>query len=95
MKQPNGSELTKEQWDELPEEITLRYIKLGYENRAGEKAALVVVTDLLKPKSHPAEEVAEPLHGAWSAGKSRANFEISRQRCAWSTSQLKTARHGP
>ena len=27
------SELTDAQWDELPDEITLRYIKLGYENR--------------------------------------------------------------
>ena len=63
--QPNGSELTKEQWDEIPEEITLRYIKLGYENRGGEKAALVVVTDLLNSESHPAEEVAELYMERW------------------------------
>ena len=34
-------------------------ITLGYENRAGEKAALVVVTDLLDPTKYPAEEVAD------------------------------------
>jgi len=62
---PPGSNLTQEEWDKLPEQITLRYIKIGYENRAGEKAALVVVTDLLDPKTHPAEEVADLYMKRW------------------------------
>jgi len=65
-KQPSsGSNLSPEEWAQLPEEITLRYIKLGYENRAGEKAALVIVTDLLDPQSHPAEEVADLYMQRW------------------------------
>ena len=64
-KKPETSELTDEQWDELPDEITLRYIKLGYENRAGEKAALVVVTDLLDGEKYPAEEVSDLYMERW------------------------------
>ena len=63
--QPATSELTAEQWAELPDEMTLRYIKVGYENRAGEKAALVVVTDLLDPLKYPAEEIANLYMERW------------------------------
>ena len=62
---PVGSALTREQWAKIPDEITLRYIKLGYENRAGEKAALVIVTDLLDPQQYPAEEVADLYMERW------------------------------
>ena len=63
--QPVGSELSTDEWRTLPETLTLRYIKLGYENRAGQKAALVVVTDLLAPKKYPAEEVADLYMERW------------------------------
>ena len=59
------SELTDAQWDELPAEITLRYIKLGYENRAGEKSVLVVVTDLLDPEQYEATELADLYARRW------------------------------
>lgn len=62
---PAGSDLTQAEWDALPDTLTLRYIKLGYENRAGEKAALVVVTDLLDPVAYPAEEVADLYMERW------------------------------
>jgi len=64
-KKPATSELTDKQWEDLPNEMTLRYIKLGYENRAGEKAALVVVTDLLDAEKYPAEEVADLYMERW------------------------------
>lgn len=59
------SSLSKAEWKQLPETLTLRYIKLGYVNRAGEKAALVVVTDLLDPETHPAEEMADLYMERW------------------------------
>ena len=59
------SELTDAQWDELPDEITLRYIKVGYENRAGEKSVLVVVTDLLDPQKYEATELADLYARRW------------------------------
>jgi hypothetical protein len=60
-----SSDLTDEQWDRLPDEITLRYIKLGYENRAGEKSVLIVVTDLLDPEQHEATELSELYARRW------------------------------
>ena len=63
--QPATSELTAEQWADLPDEMTLRYIKVGYENRAGEKAALIVVTDLLDTLKYPAEEIANLSMERW------------------------------
>ena len=59
------SELTDAQWAALPEEITLRYIKLGYENRAGEKSVLVVVTDLLDAREYQAIELADLYARRW------------------------------
>lgn len=63
--QPPTSELTKEQWDALPATMTLRYIRMGYENRSGEKQMLVVVTDLLDPRIHPGEELIELYARRW------------------------------
>jgi len=62
---PATSSLSKAEWGQRPVTLTLRYIKLGYENRAGEKAALVVVTDLLDPETHPAEELADLYMERW------------------------------
>lgn len=64
-KPSKGSNLTQEEWDKLPEEITLRYIKMSYENRAGDKETLVVVTDLLDPVEYPAIEVADLYSERW------------------------------
>lgn len=62
---PAGSTLTEAEWKALPGSLTLRYIKMGCENRAGEKAALVVVTDLLDPVKYPAEEMADLYMERW------------------------------
>ena len=59
------SELTDAQWDELPDEITLRYIKFGYENRAEEKKVMVVVTDLLDAQEYKAAEMADLYARRW------------------------------
>lgn len=63
--QPGSSDLSAEQWEALPEELTLRYIKIGYEDRSGEKRMLVVVSTLLDPKKHSALEVSELYTKRW------------------------------
>ena len=63
--QPASSELSKEQWQALPATMTLRYIKMGYENRSGEKQMLVVVTDLLDPLAYPGEELIDLYAERW------------------------------
>lgn len=62
---PGRNKITDAQWDALPDEITLRYIKVGYENRAGEKAALVIVTDLLDAEKFEANELASLYARRW------------------------------
>lgn len=62
---PPGSELNDEQWRALPDSVTLRYIKTSYRNRAGQRATLVVVTDLLDSKKYPAEEMADLYMERW------------------------------
>jgi len=38
---------------------------MGYENRAGEKDSIVIVTDLLDPIKYPAEEVMDLYYQRW------------------------------
>lgn len=63
--QPAGSTLSAEGWKALPETLTLRYIRLGYEDRGGNKRMLVVVTTLLDPAKYDAHEVAELYARRW------------------------------
>ncbi len=53
------------EWEALPEEITVRYIKMGYEDRSGEKRVMVVVTTLLDPEEHEATEVIDLYARRW------------------------------
>ncbi|MDP0492372.1 MAG: transposase, partial [Verrucomicrobiota bacterium JB023] len=61
----SASQLTAEQWTALPETLTVRYIKMGYENRSGEKKMLVVVTDLLDATKYPGEELIDLYARRW------------------------------
>lgn len=62
---PQGSNLSKEEWEALPEQLTLRYVKLGYENRNGDKSMMVVVTDLLDPEIYPGHEIIDLYAQRW------------------------------
>ena len=57
IKQPATSDLSAAEWEILPDEITVRYIKFGYEDRSGDKSVMVVVTTLLDPEKYEAIEV--------------------------------------
>ena len=63
--QPEASDLPPAEWEDLPDEMTMRYIKLGYEDRSGMKRALVVVTSLLDTQAHDALEVADLYARRW------------------------------
>lgn len=64
-KQPEASDLSVEQWDQLPDTLTLRYIKMGYEDRYGQKRMLVVVTTLLDAQKYDALEVGVLYASRW------------------------------
>ncbi|WP_411846577.1 hypothetical protein AAFN60_02975 [Roseibacillus persicicus] len=62
---PSSCELSQEDWKALPKTLTLRYIKMGYESRSGEKKVLVVVADLLDPIRHPDKELIDLYAKRW------------------------------
>lgn len=62
---PHGTSLTREQWEALPETMELRLIRFHYENRAGKKAELIVVTTLLDAQQHPGEDLADLYARRW------------------------------
>jgi hypothetical protein len=62
---PRGSTLTREEWDNMPESMELRLIRFHFENRAGKKAELIVVTTLLDSKQHAGEELADLYARRW------------------------------
>lgn len=64
-KRPDTSELSPAEWEALPPEMTLRYIKMSFEDRHGHKKSLVVVTDLLDPVRYDALELADLYARRW------------------------------
>jgi len=59
------SELTKKQWNELPDEMSIRLIKVKYTDRYGNKRNLVVVTDLLDNKQYSGKELGDLYTRRW------------------------------
>ena len=55
--QPATSDLTKDQWDDLPAEMKLRYVRKPHTSRGGDTGYLIVVTDLLDHEKYCASEV--------------------------------------
>ncbi|BCU78672.1 IS4 family transposase [Luteolibacter sp. LG18] len=62
---PTGSPLDDAQWQALPDILTLRLIRFHYENRAGEKARMVLVTTLTDPATHDWVELADLYARRW------------------------------
>lgn len=62
---PHGTSLNREQWETLPETMELRLIRFHYENRAGNKAELIVVTTLLDAQQHAGEDLADLYARRW------------------------------
>ena len=64
-KKTNSSNLSIEAWAALPDEINLRYIKVGYENRGGNKSTIVIVTNLLDSNKYDPIKVANLYAERW------------------------------
>lgn len=63
--QPPRSTLCAEEWKRLPESLTLRLIRFGYENREGKKARMVLVTSLVDHKKFDEVDLATLYHQRW------------------------------
>lgn len=62
---PRGTRMDAAAWEALPESLSLRYIRFRYENRAGERCEMVLVTTLTDAKAHDWMEVAELYAVRW------------------------------
>lgn len=56
-KQPATSSLTPAEWEAMPEELNLRYIRMGTEDRQGAKRKMIVVTTLTDAKRYDGTEL--------------------------------------
>ena len=65
IKRPKGSELSQQEWDALPEEMEVRMIKMGFEDRSGRRRDMIVVTTLLDNNQHDEYELSELYARRW------------------------------
>lgn len=63
--QPPRSTFSAEQWKSMPETLTLRLIRFGYENREGIKTRMVLITSLVDHKRYSGVELAPLYHQRW------------------------------
>jgi hypothetical protein len=63
--QPKGSRLSCEEWNNLPEELELRIIRVRTRSRDGKRKTIYLVTTLLDPFKYPAPEIASLYFHRW------------------------------
>lgn len=63
--QPKASQLDKDQWEALPEQLELRIIRSYGPDRQGNRQTRYVVTTLLDPCRYPAQEVSSLYLHRW------------------------------
>ena len=78
--------MSREEWDELPETLELRLVRLGYEDRHGRKPKMTVVTTLTDSVQHDGIELHALYASRWEIElrlrdiKTTLNFEILKVR---------------
>jgi IS4 transposase len=59
--------MSKEKYDQLPESLTLREVRVHVGQKRFRTRTLVVVTSLLDPHKYPAQEIAKLYRRRWQA----------------------------
>lgn len=59
------SQLSKEQWDDLPDEMKVRIVRYKYRTRDGQTTWMYVATSLLDATKYPYQEVCDLYHIRW------------------------------
>ncbi|WP_308990328.1 transposase, partial [Roseibacillus persicicus] len=57
--------ITGEQWENLPEELTVRIIRMNYEDRAGKKKRMTIVTTLIDSSKYDGMELHSLYAKRW------------------------------
>jgi len=65
IQQPKGSGLSKEDWETLPEQLSIRIIRCKGPDREGKQKTRYLVSTLLDSDQYPADEVASLYFHRW------------------------------
>jgi hypothetical protein len=68
--------MSKEQYDALPAELTLREVRVRVKQRGFRCREILVVTSLLDPQKYPASEIAELYRHRWHAELNLRSLKI-------------------
>ena len=68
--------MSKEQYDQLPESLTLREVRVHVRQKGFRTRTLIVVTTLLDPEQYPAEEIANLYRRRWQAELNLRSLKI-------------------
>ena len=64
-KQPSGSTMSSEEWEQLPDTMTVRLIRFWFEDRDGKKRRMVLATTLLDAEKYEWIELAAIYNQRW------------------------------
>jgi hypothetical protein len=68
--------MSREQYDQLPESLTLREVRVHVSQKGFRTRELVVVTTLLDPEKYPADEIASLYRRRWQAELNLRSLKI-------------------
>ena len=76
----SGTRLPREQWENLPKELTVRIIRMNYEARTREKKRMTVNTTLTDPSKYDGMELHDLYAKRWGIETRLRNRTASGQR---------------
>lgn len=65
IQRPQGSSLSREEWEDLPEKLVMRLIVFEYRDRTGSTKRMIVASTLVDPQKHPWEDIAQLYVERW------------------------------
>lgn len=75
-KPPRPSWMSREEYDSLPDELTLREVRVRIKQRGFRTKEVIVVTSLLDPEQYPADEIAQLYRRRWQAELNLRSLKI-------------------
>lgn len=75
-KPPRPSWMSKEEYDSLPDHLTLREVRVRVQQRGFRTKEVIVVTSLLDPEQYPADEIAQLYRRRWQAELNLRSLKI-------------------
>ena len=68
--------MSQEEYDRLPDSLTLREIRVHVEQKGFRTKVLIVVTTLLDPEQYPIKEIAQLYRRRWQAELNLRSLKI-------------------